>query len=42
MLGPGLGELLVRMVLDELTPDDDEALAILSPEREFRGVEKLK
>ncbi len=42
MLGPGLGELLARMVLNRLLPDDDETLRILSPQREFRGQEKLK
>lgn len=42
MLGPGLGELLTRMVLRETTDDDAETLAILSPYREFKGMEKLK
>lgn len=42
MLGPGLAELLVRLVLDKLTPDDEETLKILSPYREFGGQEKLK
>ncbi len=42
MLGPGLGELLTRMVLGRTTPEDDETLAILSPYREFKGMEKLK
>lgn len=42
MLGPGLGELLTRMVLGQTTPEDDETLAILSPYREFKGMEKLK
>jgi sarcosine oxidase, subunit beta len=42
MLGPGLGELLCRMVLGALTPDDRETLAILSPYRQFQGQEKLK
>ena len=42
MLGPGLGELLARMVLRQTTPDDAESLAILSPYREFKGMEKLK
>lgn len=42
MLGPGLGELLARMVHDQLTEDDNETLAILSPYREFKGMEKLK
>ncbi len=42
MLGPGLGELLTRMVQRQLTEDDRETLAILSPYREFKGMEKLK
>jgi sarcosine oxidase subunit beta len=42
MLGPGLGELLCRMVLRQTTTDDEESLAILSPYREFKGMEKLK
>ncbi len=42
MLGPGLGELLCRMVLRQTTLDDEESLAILSPYREFKGMEKLK
>lgn len=42
MLGPGLGELLTRMVLRQETPEDAESLAILSPYREFKGMEKLK
>ncbi len=42
MLGPGLSELLTRMVLQQTTADDAESLAILSPYREFKGMEKLK
>ncbi len=42
MLGPGLGELLARMVADTLTPADNEVLANMSPYREFKGQEKLK
>ena len=42
MLGPGLGELLCRMVQGRTTPDDTETLAILSPYREFKGMEPLK
>jgi sarcosine oxidase subunit beta len=42
MLGPGLGELLARMVANRLTPEDNEVLEILSPYREFKGQEKLK
>jgi sarcosine oxidase, subunit beta len=42
MLGPGLGELLARMVQNNLTESDCEILEILSPYREFAGQEKLK
>jgi sarcosine oxidase, subunit beta len=42
MLGPGLGELLARMVRGQETAEDQESLAILSPYREFKGQEKLK
>lgn len=43
MLGPGLGELLSRMVSGgEMSPDDREVLEILSPYREFKGMEALK
>jgi len=42
MLGPGLGELICRMVQGQTTSDDAETLAILSPYREFKGMEKLK
>jgi sarcosine oxidase, subunit beta len=42
MLGPGLGELLSRMVLDRLTVEDREVLDELSPERVFGGEEVLK
>ena len=42
MLGPGLGELLTRLVLDRTTPHDLETLSYLSPYRAFEGQEKLK
>ena len=42
MLGPGLGELLCRMVQNQLHPEDQEVLNILTPYREFAGQEKLK
>jgi len=43
MLGPGLGEMLARMVTqDELDEKDQEVLDILSPYREFAGMEALK
>ncbi len=42
MLGPGLGELLARMVLGRTDDGDRETLSYLSPYREFKGQEKLK
>ena len=43
MLGPGLGELLARAVTqDEVGEKDQEVLDILSPYREFAGMEALK
>jgi len=41
MLGPGLGELMTRMVLGTTTEDDRDTLSYLSPYREFKGREKL-
>jgi glycine/D-amino acid oxidase-like deaminating enzyme/Fe-S-cluster-containing hydrogenase component 2/bacterioferritin-associated ferredoxin len=42
MLGPGLGELLARMVTHALVPEDHEVLQDLSPYRSFEGEEALK
>ena len=42
MLGPGLGELLCRMVQGPMEEEDGMVLQYLSPYREFVGVEKLK
>jgi len=42
MLGPGLGELLSRLVQDDLEPEDHEVLQHLSPYRKFVGQEKLQ
>lgn len=42
MLGPGLGELIDRMVRGATTVHDRETLTYLSPYREFVGQEKLK
>lgn len=42
MLGPGVGELLVRFVNNSLTTEDHEILPYLSPERDFSGQELLK
>jgi sarcosine oxidase subunit beta len=42
MLGPGVGELLVRIVQNKLTEKDNEILSYLSPYRQFAGQEKLK
>jgi sarcosine oxidase, subunit beta len=42
MLGPGLGELIARMIQGTTSVDDRETLTYLSPYREFKGQEKLK
>jgi sarcosine oxidase subunit beta len=42
MLGPGLGELITRIVLRKETDEDRETLTYLSPARDFKGEEKLK
>jgi sarcosine oxidase subunit beta len=42
MLGPGLGELMARMVLGKTDEEDRETLSYLNPYREFKGQEKLK
>lgn len=42
MLGPGVGELLTRMVAGKTTSEDEEILAYLSPYRPFIQEEKLK
>jgi sarcosine oxidase subunit beta len=42
MLGPGLGELLARMVQQAPTRRDNDILERLSPYRSFAGLEKLK
>lgn len=42
MLGPGVGELLARMVAGRVTAADEEVLRILSPDRAFAGMERLK
>jgi sarcosine oxidase subunit beta len=42
MLGPGIGELLTRLVRAELTQEDQDTLAFLSPSRQFVGEEMLK
>jgi sarcosine oxidase subunit beta len=42
MLGPGVGELLVRIAQKQTTEGDAEVLQILSPYRQFAGHEMLK
>ena len=42
MLGPGLGELLTRMVTYELTEKDEDVLKHFNPYRDFTGVEHFK
>lgn len=41
MLGPGLGELLGRVVQEKLSPEDADTLSYFSPYRSFKGQEKL-
>ncbi len=42
MLGPGIGEIIARMVRKTITKQDEETLAYVSPYREFKGLEKLQ
>jgi sarcosine oxidase, subunit beta len=42
MLGPGIGELVARMVSGKPCPEDEEILSYLSPYRSFAGQEILK
>ncbi len=42
MLGPGLGELLARLILEKTSPHDERMLEELSFYRDFGKVEKLK
>jgi len=42
MIGPGLGELLLRLAQGKLDGADRETLAYFSPYRDFKGQEKLK
>jgi sarcosine oxidase subunit beta len=41
MLGPGLGELLARLVQGKLSDEDRDTLAYFSPYRKFKDQEKL-
>jgi sarcosine oxidase subunit beta len=42
MLGPGLGELIARMVVQETDDDDRHILKSFDPYRDFSGMEALK
>ncbi len=42
MIGPGLGEVLTRLVTDNLNTDDQEVLDCFSPRRDFSGGEQFK
>jgi sarcosine oxidase subunit beta len=42
MLGPGLGEILARMVTDSLTEDDHKILKSFDPYRDYSGMEAFK
>jgi sarcosine oxidase subunit beta len=42
MLGPGLGEMLARLVTNSAQPEDSLILDTFSPYRSFEGQETLK
>jgi sarcosine oxidase subunit beta len=42
MIGPGLGEMLARIVKGDLPAKDRELVELLSPYRTFAAMEKLK
>ena len=42
MLGPGLGEIITRIVTHELSSDDKRALISFDPYRDFSGMEQFK
>jgi sarcosine oxidase, subunit beta len=42
MFGPGVGELIARMVREETTAEDADTLRALSPQRSFVGQEALR
>ncbi|MCK4653382.1 MAG: FAD-binding oxidoreductase, partial [Candidatus Cloacimonetes bacterium] len=42
MLGPGLGELITRIITDELTEEDHRTLKSFDPYRDFTGMEQFK
>jgi sarcosine oxidase subunit beta len=42
MLGPGLGELICRIVMDKLSEDDIRVLTSFDPDRDFSGMEMFK
>jgi sarcosine oxidase subunit beta len=42
MLGPSCGELLTRMVKNEVTAQDEKILPLIAPDRSFTGQELLK
>jgi len=42
MLGPGLGELIANIVLDNLSENDKKALKSFNPYRDFSGMEAFK
>ncbi len=42
MLGPGMGELVARIVTDEVSKDDIHSLKSFDPYRDFSGMEQFK
>jgi len=42
MLGPGMGELVTRITMNELSEDDLKSLESFNPYRDFSGMEQFK
>ena len=42
MIGPGLGEVICRLISEKLTPKDKEVLNSMSHDRDFAQIEELK
>ena len=42
MLGPGLGELISRIITGEISVEDERILKSFDPNRDFTGMEQFK
>jgi len=42
MLGPGMAELICRLIMESYGPDDAEILKSFDPYRDFKGKEVFK